>query len=119
MRYDRVLPTGMAMARIASLLVPVALSCGEGAAPRASTPLAPPVGNAAPSSAAAVGVDARIDAPDAARNGARGCSPLPRAGAPCSGEPRWCVVSWGAPGGHSTALWCRDGRWTIEEERNL
>jgi hypothetical protein len=46
------------------------------------------------------------------------CTPLPRAGTPCTGSG-WCVVDWGTPGGHSTALWCRNGTWVREEERNL
>jgi hypothetical protein len=47
------------------------------------------------------------------------CEPQPRAGAPCLAGDGFCVLSWGEPGGHSTALWCRGGRWEIEEEVNL
>lgn len=41
-----------------------------------------------------------------------------REGQPCEGSG-YCVISWGEPGGWSSALWCRDGRWEIENERNL
>jgi hypothetical protein len=43
---------------------------------------------------------------------------MPRQGDPCD-EHGYCVLSWGEPGGHSSALWCREGRWSIEEEVNL
>jgi hypothetical protein len=46
------------------------------------------------------------------------CEPMPRAGDACD-EHGYCVISWGEPGGHSSALWCRGGRWSIEEEVNL
>lgn len=47
------------------------------------------------------------------------CNPLPRVGDPCGPDDSWCVESWGDPGGWSSALWCRDGRWKREQERNL
>lgn len=47
------------------------------------------------------------------------CDPLPREGDRCGEGDGYCVISWGSPGGHSTALWCREGRWEIEHERNL
>ena len=47
------------------------------------------------------------------------CEPEPRAGQACVAGDGFCVQSWGEPGGHSTALWCRGGRWEIEEEVNL
>lgn len=53
------------------------------------------------------------------RSGDGRCEPMPRAGEPCAAGDSFCVVSWGKPGGFSSALWCRGGRWEIEEERNL
>lgn len=47
------------------------------------------------------------------------CEPEPRAGQACVAGDGFCVQSWGERGGHSTALWCREGRWEIEEEVNL
>lgn len=47
------------------------------------------------------------------------CTPLPKVGAPCKAGSGVCVESWGTPGGRSSALWCRDGRWQREEEDNL
>jgi len=63
-------------------------------------------------------------APEAAatsvrRGGDGRCEPEPRAGTPCQAGDGYCVLSWGEPGGHSTALWCREGRWQLEEEVNL
>ena len=37
---------------------------------------------------------------------------------PCEGHG-YCVLDWGEPGGWSEALWCEDGRWRLEQERNL
>ena len=45
------------------------------------------------------------------------CEPLPREDDLCEGRG-FCLISWGEPGGYSSALWCRDGRWTIENESN-
>lgn len=47
------------------------------------------------------------------------CEPTPKAGDPCRPGDGYCVLSWGEPGGYSEALWCRDGRWSLEQERNL
>jgi hypothetical protein len=47
------------------------------------------------------------------------CQPLPHVGDPCSESELRCVISWGSPGGFSAELYCRDGRWTYEEESNL
>lgn len=47
------------------------------------------------------------------------CEPMPKKGAPCRAGDGFCVLSWGEPGGHSEALWCREGRWQLEQERNL
>jgi len=47
------------------------------------------------------------------------CTPEPRPGTPCAPGQSWCVLDWGKPGGHSSALWCRGGVWHIEEEANL
>lgn len=47
------------------------------------------------------------------------CTPEPKEGTTCAKGQSWCVLSWGQPGGHSSALWCRDGRWRREEEVNL
>ena len=46
------------------------------------------------------------------------CDPLPQEGSVCEGHG-YCVVDWGSPGGQSTALWCRGGRWVLEREANL
>lgn len=47
------------------------------------------------------------------------CSPMPKHGSACKAGSGFCVESWGTPGGRSSALWCRDGRWHREEEDNL
>ncbi|MCY0994443.1 hypothetical protein OV203_45390 [Nannocystis sp. ILAH1] len=47
------------------------------------------------------------------------CEPTPKTGDPCRAGDGYCVLSWGEPGGYSEALWCRDGRWQLEQERNL
>ncbi|WAS98022.1 hypothetical protein [Nannocystis punicea] len=47
------------------------------------------------------------------------CEPMPKGGDPCRADDGYCVLSWGEPGGYSEALWCRDGRWALEQERNL
>jgi hypothetical protein len=47
------------------------------------------------------------------------CQPVPREHSPCNSSDGYCVLSWGKPGGYSSALFCRDGRWVIENERNL
>jgi hypothetical protein len=47
------------------------------------------------------------------------CEPTPREHSPCSDGEGYCLLSWGQPGGWSSALWCRGGRWTHENERNL
>jgi hypothetical protein len=47
------------------------------------------------------------------------CVPLPNEGDACPESAGFCVESWGEPGGFSTALWCRDGKWQREEEVNL
>lgn len=47
------------------------------------------------------------------------CEPMPKKGEPCRAGDGYCVLSWGEPGGYSEALWCRDGRWQLEQERNL
>ncbi|MFV8755783.1 hypothetical protein ACNOYE_34970 [Nannocystaceae bacterium ST9] len=48
------------------------------------------------------------------------CEPTPREGDPCdAARDSWCVLDWGEPGGHSSALWCRSGRWELEQEVNL
>ena len=53
------------------------------------------------------------------RDGSGRCDPEPKVGEPCGDGDSWCVLSWGEPGGWSSALWCRDGRWEREEEVNL
>lgn len=57
--------------------------------------------------------------PTTTRTPGGGCDPMPRVGAPCGDDDGYCVESWGTPGGHSSALWCRGGRWEREEEANL
>lgn len=47
------------------------------------------------------------------------CTPMPKVGDACRAGDGWCVESWGEPGGHSSALWCRDGTWQREQEVNL
>lgn len=47
------------------------------------------------------------------------CEPMPREHSPCTDGAGYCVLDWGSPGGSSSALWCRDGRWAREEERNV
>lgn len=47
------------------------------------------------------------------------CEPMPKRGEPCRAGDGFCVLSWGEPGGYSEALWCRGGRWQLEQERNL
>jgi hypothetical protein len=47
------------------------------------------------------------------------CEPMPREHAACVAGEGYCVLSWGRPGGWSSALWCRGERWVIENERNL
>jgi hypothetical protein len=47
------------------------------------------------------------------------CTPMPKVGDTCQAGDGWCVESWGEPGGHSSALWCRGGTWQREEEVNL
>ena len=47
------------------------------------------------------------------------CDPMPKVGTPCTDGDSYCVESWGVPGGSSSALWCRGGKWEREEERNL
>ena len=83
-----------------------AIACGEQAAPK------DPVENR--------GSTAPLRAPaPTTRDGAGKCTPQPQAGEACSPSDSWCVVSWGSPGGSSSALWCRDGKWVMEEEQNL
>ncbi|PCC74966.1 hypothetical protein SAMN02745121_08819 [Nannocystis exedens] len=57
--------------------------------------------------------------PEVRRGADGGCEPTPKAGDPCRADDGYCVLSWGEPGGYSEALWCRDGRWALEQERNL
>ncbi len=92
-----------AMVRALGLFSVLAIGCGAAArtepAPLSSTP---------------------ADEPDTAPpNTDNRCEPLPNEGARCGKRDGYCVLSWGQPGGSSAALWCRDGRWTLEEERNL
>jgi hypothetical protein len=47
------------------------------------------------------------------------CDPLPREDTPCTQEHAVCVITHGRPGGWSSALWCRGGKWVIEDERNI
>ena len=47
------------------------------------------------------------------------CDPLPREDTPCPQEHAVCVISQGMPGGWTSAMWCRGGKWVIENERNL
>ena len=47
------------------------------------------------------------------------CDPLPDPGTPCEPGDGYCVITWGEPCGYSSALWCTDGVWLIEEEVNL
>ena len=47
------------------------------------------------------------------------CDPLPQPGEPCDPDQGYCVIDWGEPCGWSEALWCVDGKWVIEQEKNL
>ena len=47
------------------------------------------------------------------------CKPLPKAGQACRKTDTYCVISWGKPGGWSQALWCTNGKWVLQKERNL
>lgn len=60
-----------------------------------------------------------VDAPVIERTSDGVCTPMPKRGDPCRPSDAWCIESWGEPGGHSSALWCRDGRWEREQEVNL
>lgn len=61
-----------------------------------------------------------VDKPPTVRHLGDGrCEPMPREHAPCSDGDGYCVLSWGKPQGWSSALWCRGGKWVIENERNL
>ncbi len=40
-------------------------------------------------------------------------------GDPCGPRDGWCVLDWGQPCGYSQALWCREGKWELEQEANL
>ncbi|MBL8943934.1 MAG: hypothetical protein JNK45_12340 [Myxococcales bacterium] len=53
------------------------------------------------------------------RTDAGRCTPMPKVSDACRSGDGWCVESWGEPGGHSSALWCRDGTWQREQEVNL
>ncbi len=55
--------------------------------------------------------------PNVSRDGK--CDPIPKEGSACRQSDGYCILSWGQPGGWSSALWCTDGRWRIEEEKNL
>jgi hypothetical protein len=44
---------------------------------------------------------------------------MPKEGTACAAGDSWCVLDWGTPGGHSSALWCRDAKWVLEEEVNV
>jgi len=63
--------------------------------------------------------DAKTPARTTTQTGDGTCDPVPHAGDPCGKRDSFCVLSWGEPGGFSSALWCRDGKWQIEEEVNL
>lgn len=103
--------------RILPLAAAILAACttGPGTTPTPATP---------PAAAADGSADCAAETPTAARTeeeppvGDR-CDPLPKVGAPCGGGDSYCVESWGEPGGWSSALWCRDGRWEREQERNL
>lgn len=90
----------MTRIRMLQLAVVVAAGCVG----REERAVAPPPGSA-PAPVAGAAVDR--------------CEPMPKEGEDCAEGDGYCVISWGSPGGHSTALWCRDGRWQVEHERNL
>lgn len=62
---------------------------------------------------------AKVEPSSVKQVGGGRCEPEPRAGTPCLAGDGYCVLSWGEPGGHSSALWCRGGTWQREEEVNL
>ena len=70
--------------------------------------------------AAARGMAGAERAEESVRHLAAGrCVPEPREDQRCVDGEDYCLVSWGRPGGSSAALWCRQGRWTMEHEGNL
>jgi hypothetical protein len=91
----------------------VAAACGTSSAPPKPAPSSSST-TAAPSTG-----DAALNAPSITRSADGHCEPMPREGTPCRAGDGWCVISWGTPGGRSSALWCRDRRWVLEEEANL
>lgn len=91
-----------------------ASSDGSANAPAGQVPVSPPRGE--PTTPAP---DPSITAPAIERTDAGVCTPMPKQGDPCRPGDAWCVESWGEPGGHSSALWCRDGTWQREQEVNL
>lgn len=111
------------MVRGASTVVLLLLACERGA-PETRAPATEP---SAESRATPVDAASRDLGPSPAsaagqttkRSGDGRCEPEPKEGEPCEKNDSWCVLSWGEPGGHSSALWCRDGRWGREEEQNL
>ncbi|MDC0719137.1 hypothetical protein [Nannocystis bainbridge] len=73
-----------------------------------------------PDTVSTAGEAASGEGPPAQQRGVDGrCEPTPKSGAPCREGDGYCVLSWGEPGGHSEALWCRGGRWVLEQEVNL
>lgn len=105
-------PTGAAAAREKpeSAVVAAEGSAGEAGAEKPEEP----AGATRPADAA------KDEVPPPHRRADDGrCDPTPKAGAPCRAGDGYCVLSWGEPGGYSEALWCREGRWQLEQERNL
>jgi hypothetical protein len=91
-------------------------ACTDGSAPPAPRAPDPPT---APSAPATPKAPASPDPPATPKTKRDPCDPLPEAGDPCDGKIAYCVIDWGDPGGWSSALWCRNGHWELENEANL
>lgn len=105
---------------VAVMVTMLGVGCTAGTNP--ATPTKDPVGAesdrepARTNSAASKPKEADADAPADASDP---CDPEPGPGDPCTNHGSYCVIDWGEPGGYSTAMWCRDGRWEREQEVNL
>jgi len=42
---------------------------------------------------------------------------MPKQGDRCD-DDGYCEIDWGSPGGYSSAYWCVDNKWVIENEAN-
>ena len=95
--------------------IAMTVACDRPPATTAETPSTAP--ETAPPSAAKA--EPAATTPTTTRTSDGRCEPMPKESAPCTEGDSYCVESWGSPDGHSSALWCREGRWEREQERNL